>query len=96
MNTPCTLKRGDVVYFDYGCMHGSDHGTVVDAETTEWGTHYWVRKSDFTMTTVSTVSGTVTAKVYTDANGEEFLSARGVKGIGSYLVTEMTPYVSEG
>lgn len=88
MNT--NLKRGDIVYFDYGCMCGSDFGTVIDAEATDWGTHYWVRKSDFSLTTVSTVSGEVTAKLYTDCNGEEFLSARGVKGIGSYLVTEIT------
>lgn len=86
MNTLTTLKRGDLVFFQYGCMHGSDFGTVIDAETTSFGTHYWVRKSDFSLTTVSNVVGVVTAKIITDYEGKEWMSARGDSQIGAYLV----------
>lgn len=87
MNT--NLKRGDLVFLQYGCMAGSDFGTVIDAETTRFGTHYWVRKSDFTMTTISNVVGNVSAKIVKDYNGDEWMSARGDSQIGAYLVTKM-------
>lgn len=86
MNAAKTLKLGDIVFFDYGCMIGSDFGTVMGVEETAFGAHVWVRKSDFSMTPVTTLNGTVTGKIVQDCNGEEFFSARGVKGIGSYLV----------
>lgn len=85
MNTP---KRGDIVFFQYGCMHGSDFGTVLGEETTPFGTHLWVRKSDFSVTTCSKVLGTVTGKIVTDCNGDEWMSVRGeMNQIGAYLVT---------
>lgn len=86
MNAAKTLKIGDIVYFDYGCMHGSDFGTVLGFEETSFGTIAWVRKSDFAMTPVTTLNGTVTGQAHTDFEGNEFFSARGVKGIGSYAV----------
>ncbi len=84
MNTELTLTRGDIVYFDFGCMHGSDYGTVVGQETTQWGAQVWVRKSDFSLTTVSSLVGEVTGKFHTDQNGDVFLSARGARQIGAY------------
>lgn len=84
------LKRGDVVFFQYGAMCGEDFGTVVGVEETPWGPNYWVRKSDFTLTAVHSLAGVVTAKRYVDCNGEEFLSARGDSRIGAYLVKEIT------
>lgn len=84
-----TLKRGDTVYLNYGSLNGDDYGTVVGSETDRWGTHYWVRLSDFSLTTVEAVDGCVLGKFEVDCLGEEFLSVRGVTKIGTYLV-EMT------
>lgn len=88
MNASKTLKVGDVLHFQYGAMCGEDFGTVIGFETTQFGTHAWVRKSDFSLTTVETLTGTVTVKTYIDYEGTPHLSARPLtgKGIGSYLV----------
>lgn len=84
-----TLKRGDTVYLNYGSLNGDDYGTVVGSETDQWGTHYWVRLSDFSQTTVEHVAGVVAGQVCQDCLGQEFLSVRGATKIGAYLV-EMT------
>lgn len=86
MNTP---KRGDLVFLQYGCMHGSDFGTVLGEETTSFGTHYVVRKSDFSLTTVAAITGVVSGKVVVDYDGKEWLSARGADRVGAYLVSQI-------
>lgn len=80
------LNRGDIVYFDYGCMHGSDFGTVIGEETTRWGIQVWVRLSDFTLAAVGHINGVVIGTIRKDYEGTPFMSATGVKGIGSYKV----------
>ena len=55
-------KRGDRIYFQYGCMCGDDFGTVVsDRQDSEWGPSWMVRLSDFTTTQIDCVRGTVVA-----------------------------------
>jgi len=89
-----TPKRGDLVFFKYGCMCGEDTGTVLAEETNDWGTHYWVRLSDFSVTTFSDYIGEVEGEVCQDYAGEEFFSAHestlytptNGSPIGAYLV----------
>lgn len=80
------MKRGDLVYLDWGVMVGSDFGTVVGVEETAFGTNYWVRKTDFTLSCVQAPDGTVEGRVYQDYEGSEFMSVRGGGKIGAYLV----------
>ncbi len=89
MNAATTLRIGDVVFFDYGCMCGEDFGTVLGFERTSFGTLAWVRVSDFSLTSVETLNGVVTGVIHKDYEGNEYLAARGVKGIGAYLVSKL-------
>jgi hypothetical protein len=89
MNTTLdTLKVGDVLCFQYGVMCGEDFGTVLGFETDRWGTHAIVRKSDFSISSVETLRGTVTVKHGVDYEGNPYMSSRPVHGtgIGTYLV----------
>lgn len=88
MNASKTLQIGDKVYFDYGCMCGSDFGTVIGMEETAFGVNVWVRKQDFSMTTVENLNGEVTATIY-HVDGDDVMSARGVLGIGAYKVSKL-------
>lgn len=82
------LSVGDLVYSNFGVMCGDDFGTVVGFEKTPWGDNVWIRRSDFSLT-AATISGTCTAKRYTNFEGA-YLSARGATKIGSYKVTSVT------
>ncbi len=75
MSTPRTPQRGDQVFFDYGCMCGDSFGTVVGIETHRFGTNYWVRLKDFTVTVISRYTGEVVGEICEDFSGEEFFSA---------------------
>ena len=83
------LKRGDLVFFNYGAQIGDDFGTVVAIEQTAFGAFAWVRKSDFTLTGVTNLSGEIIGTIRTDFFGCEYISARGVKGIGAYRVQNL-------
>lgn len=86
MNAQTSLKPGDIVYFQYGVMCGDDFGTYIGSEPTPWGMNHWVRNSDFTLTPVHSFTGTVSAKLVTNCQGEQYLSARGATKIGAYRV----------
>ena len=73
-----TPKRGDRIFFQYGCMAGQDVGTVIGEIPNErWGSQWVVRLSDFTTTQVARIAGIVT-----DSDG----IIEGDTAIGAYLV----------
>lgn len=84
--TTTTPKPGDTIYLNYGCMCGDDFGTVIEEVTNRWGTQYRVRLSDSSEASVSRIVGTVTGTISKDCDGNPFMVAEGVKGIGAYLV----------
>ena len=92
MNTTTTtraydaLNYGDVIFFEYGCMHGSDIGTVVGFERTAWGDMVWVRNSDFSLDTVYVLDGELTGELCTDCFGEQYVKANrsAIREIGAY------------
>lgn len=90
MNAAKTLKIGDLLFFQFGAMCGEDWGTVVGFEPTQFGTNAWVRRSDFTMTTVEQLAGTCSVKHGVDYEGTPYMSARDLSNgrIGAYLVTK--------
>lgn len=83
-----TLRIGDFIYSNFGMMCGEDFGTVIGFEKTPWGDNVWIRRSDFSLTTISHLNGTVTVKTYIDYEGTPHFSARPLtgSGIGPYLV----------
>jgi len=94
MNAYNVCKIGDIVFFNYGCMIGEDFGTVVGFDRTPWGDRAWVRMSNFCLTTVETLNGTVGGTLRLAlTDGCDYFAARGFegrKGIGAYLVTAYT------
>ena len=82
-----SLKIGDTLYFEHGCMVGRGTGHVIGFERTAFGMLAWVRMHHFGLTCLDSVNGTVTG-AWHHVEGEDYFSARGDKigKIGAYIV----------
>ena len=82
------LKVGDQVWFNYGCMHGTDIGTVVGVEKMSFGDQAWVRKSDFSLEAVELNVGEVLGVIeLCDFEGEPYFIPRStIPSIGAYRI----------